>query len=53
MSLTLVISMSPPHIRQKEVIGSDGGLEGDIETGGEMKRARYVMHPAADAPVRK
>ena len=50
-----------PHTRHKhestthrtEVIGSDGGLEGDIEVGGEMKRVRYIMHFLVDAPVRK
>jgi hypothetical protein len=35
------------------VISADGGLEGDIEVSGEMKRVRYAMHLAADAPVRK
>ena len=36
VSLLLAIKISPPEIRQKEVISSDGGRDGRYDDGGEM-----------------
>lgn len=45
--------MTPPEIRKKEAISSDGGRDGKSDVGGDIQMIRYVMNLAAAAPVRR
>ena len=44
---------SPPHARKKLPSASEGGLEGNMDLGGESQRKKYVRQRRAEKPTKR